>query len=70
MACQFNECIFLFSYCCSQSQIQTVADNTEVVILLFFIHRETDMRNSILAQVLDQSARARCKCALRSIIQY
>uniref|UniRef100_A0A3Q0R866 Programmed cell death protein 5 n=1 Tax=Amphilophus citrinellus TaxID=61819 RepID=A0A3Q0R866_AMPCI len=24
--------------------------------------RETEMRNSILAQVLDQSARARCKC--------
>ena len=24
-------------------------------------HREAEMRNSILAQVLDQSARARCK---------
>lgn len=38
-----------------------------MVILLLLIHRETDMRNSILAQVLDQSARARCKCALKVI---
>lgn len=36
--------------------------------VLFFIHRERDMRNSILAQVLDQSARARCKCALRVFV--
>lgn len=31
-------------------------------VLIFFLHREQDMRNSILAQVLEQSARARCKC--------
>lgn len=30
-------------------------------VFLFFLHREQEMRNSILAQVLDQSARARCK---------
>jgi len=35
-----------------------------VVILWLSIYRETEMRNSILAQVLDQSARARCKCGL------
>lgn len=34
----------------------------------FFIYREKDMRNSILAQVLDQSARARCKCVLRVFV--
>lgn len=39
-----------------------------MIIVLLFIHRETDMRNSILAQVLDQSARARCKWAFRFIV--
>lgn len=32
------------------------------------MHREKDMRNSVLAQVLDQSARARCKCAFRVFV--
>lgn len=36
------------------------------IVLSFF--RESEMRNSILAQVLDQSARARRKFAFRSIL--
>lgn len=34
-----------------------------------FFCRETDMRNSILAQVLDQSARARCKSICNVLIE-
>lgn len=43
-----------------KSQNTSVVGNIEMSVLMFF--REQDMRNSILAQVLDQSARARCKC--------
>lgn len=37
------------------------ADSIVLILLTCFCCREAEMRNSILAQVLDQSARARCK---------
>lgn len=39
-------------------------------VFLFFLNREQEMRNSILAQVLDQSARARCKCLFTVYLKY
>lgn len=37
------------------------AESFVLILFVFFCCREAEMRNSILAQVLDQSARARCK---------
>ena len=48
----------MFMYCFTMLDLLTT---TITYCTVFVSHRETDMRNSILAQVLDQSARARCK---------
>lgn len=50
----FNLCVYIYIYL-----FFIIFFN---LFIYFIFYREKEMRNSLLAQVLDQSARARCEC--------